>query len=127
MPKEEQIKLFMEKLDLTREEAIQLIADDKALNKSDCKLGLLTTEQEKVSKSMRKSSTKPKTDEVVNAYGKKQTRVKKTNQEKAELINILTEALAAKGARISVDNPERLFDFYYNDTHYRITMSVPKK
>lgn len=127
MPKEEQIQLFMKKLDLTREEAIQLIADDKALNKADCKLGLLTTEQEKVSKSMRKSSTKPKSDEVVNAYGKKQTRVKKTNQEKAELINILTEALAAIGAEISIDNPERLFDFNYNGTHYRITMSVPKK
>ena len=57
---EKQIEKMMKKLDLTREEAIQLIEDDKRIDKGE-KLFSLSKEQEKASKEARSTGTKQPT------------------------------------------------------------------
>lgn len=121
---EEQIAKLMKNLDLTREEALEVIASDKAIEKGE-KLFELTTEQKKAEKQARTTtSTKSKVD----AYGKKSAREKKVNNEKLELIEILQKALAENGCEIvATTNPEREFEFKKGDTKYKIVLSVPRK
>ena len=121
---EEQIAKLMKNLDLTREEALEVIASDKAIEKGE-KLFELTAEQKKAEKQARTTtSTKSKVD----AYGKKTAREKKVNNEKQELIEILQTALAETGCDIVVTtNPEREFEFKKGDTKYKIVLSVPRK
>jgi hypothetical protein len=121
---EEQIAKLMKNLDLTREEALEVIASDKAIEKGE-KLFELTTEQKKAEKQARTTtSTKSKVD----AYGKKSAREKKVNNEKLELIEILQKALAENSCQVTLTtNPEREFEFTKGNTKYKIVMSVPRK
>lgn len=121
---EEQIAKLMKNLDLTREEALEVIASDKAIEKGE-KLFELTAEQKKAEKQARTTtSTKSKVD----AYGKKSAREKKVNNEKLELIEILQKALAENGCELMLTtNPEREFEFTKGNTKYKIVMSVPRK
>lgn len=119
-PLEEQIAKLMKNLEISREEAIEVINADNAIDKGE-KLFSLTAEQEKASK-------KARTTTAVSAYGKKVNREKKVNNDKLALIEILQNALADNGCLIlETANPEREFEFTYNDTKYKIVMSVPRK
>lgn len=119
---EQQIKKLMENLDITREEAIDIIETDKAIDKGE-RLFELTSEQKKAEKKARvTTSTK------VDAYGKKTTKEKKVNNEKLEIIEILQNALAENGCEIGqVTNAEREFEFKKSDVKYKIVLSVPRK
>lgn len=121
---EEKIKRLMANLEISREEAIEVIKADKAIDKEE-KLFELTAEQKKAAKKARiTTSTKSKVD----AYGKKSTKEKKVNNEKLELIEILQKALAENGCELTLTtNPEREFRFTKGNTKYKIVMSVPRK
>ena len=122
---EEQITKLMKNLDLTREEALEVIASDKAIEKGE-KLFELTAEQKRAEKQARTTTSASKTK--VDAYGKKSTREKKVNNEKIELVAILQKALAEAGCEIGhTANPEREFEFTKDGTKYKIVMSVPRK
>ena len=111
----------MKNLEISREEALQLIEDDKRIDKG-VKLFELSAEQKKVEKKL-KSVTKK-----VDAYGKKSTRERKVNNEKMQIIEILQKALADTGSEIvSTANAEREFEFKKNDVKYKIVLSVPRK
>ena len=112
----------MKNLELTYEEALEVLESDKAIDKGE-KLFELTEEQKKASKQAT-ITTKTKVD----AYGKKSVREKKVNNEKIDLINILQNALAEGGAvDLQTANAEREFTFTFNNTKYKIVMSVPRK
>ena len=121
---EEKIKRLMTNLEISREEAIEVIKADEAIEKGE-KLFELTAEQKKAEK---KARTTTSTKSKVDAYGKKSTREKKVNNEKLELIEILQKALAGNGCELTLTtNPEREFEFTKGNTKYKIVMSVPRK
>lgn len=119
---EQQIQKLMKNLEISREEALDIIASDKAIDKGE-KLFELTAEQKKAEKQAR-ITTRTKVD----AYGKKTTREKKVNNDKIFLIDCLMKALADGGCQVGeVANQEREFEFTYKETKYKIVMSVPRK
>lgn len=123
------IELLMEKLDLTEDEAIQLMADDKAIDKGE-KLFELSQEGKQVEKQMRQA------DRAVNAYGKKVQRERKADDDKRFLIDTFVWALTTDiehsgdnvyAENVNIINPEREVEFTYNGKKYKIVLSAPRK
>ena len=121
---EKLIAKHMNLLKISREEAIQLIEDDKRIDKGE-KLFSLTTEQEKAAKKARTAGRKPKT----TVYKFDTTKRKKPeNKNKSDLISVITSALTEYGAEnLELINPEREFTFTMDDTKYKIVLSLPRK
>lgn len=111
---EELIQNHMRILGISREEAIQLIEDDKRIDRGE-KLFELPPELEKGAKKARC---------VASADRKKSTakREKKVDDDKRYLINHFTEGLE----NVNVLNPEREFEFFYNGKKYKLVLSVPR-
>ena len=121
---EKLIAKHMNLLKISRDEAIQLIEDDKRIDKGE-KLFSLTPEQEKTSKKARSAGRKPKT----TVYKFDTTKRKKPeNKNKSDLISVITGALTEHGAEnLELINPEREFTFTMDGTKYKIVLSLPRK
>ena len=121
---EKLIAKHMNLLKISRDEAIQLIEDDKRIDKGE-KLFSLTPEQEKASKKARSAGRKPKT----TVYKFDTTKRKKPeNKNKSDLISVITGALIEHGAEnLELINPEREFTFTMDGTKYKIVLSLPRK
>ena len=121
---EKLIAKHMNLLKISREDAIQLIEDDKRIDKGE-KLFSLTPEQEKASKKARSAGRKPKT----TVYKFDTTKRKKPeNKNKSDLISVITGALTEYGAKnLELINPEREFTFTMDGTKYKIVLSLPRK
>lgn len=119
--KEKLIQKHMKTLDITREEAEQLIADDEAIDKG-AKLFELDKEAEKASKKARAVGTKTTTPST------KKPREKKADNDKQMLMNTLQSALETLGSvdRIEVTNAEREMIFYCNDRKFKVVLSAPR-
>lgn len=121
---EKLIAKHMNLLKISREEAIQLIEDDKRIDKGE-KLFSLTPEQEKASKKARSAGRKPKT--IVYKFDTTK-RKKPENKNKSDLISVITSALTEHGAEnLELINPEREFTFTMDGTKYKIVLSLPRK
>ena len=119
---EERIAHLMKTLDLTEEEARQMVADDEEIEKGK-DLFPLTDEQKKASKQARSTGTRAYT------FTKRE---RKEDADKRELIDLLLYALEFyetphKIIDITKTNPERQIDFVYNDRKFRIVLSAPRK
>lgn len=113
----------MKKLEISREEAIDIIESDKAIDKGK-KLFELTDEQKKAEKKARITTGKSKVD----AYGKKSERKKQVNTDKIDLIGVVGKSLEEFGAEnFNYLNKEREIEFTYKNIKYKIVMSVPRK
>lgn len=126
MNKEEMIKKHMNTLGITRDEAIQLIADDEEIDHmirtSDID-GDLTDEQRKSAKKARQADRKPT---VYKFDASKRTR--KENTGKRALIETIKEALENSGCTdLEVTNIEREIVFFADGTKYKIVLSAPRK
>jgi hypothetical protein len=126
MNKEEMIKKHMNTLGITRDEAIQLIADDEEIDHmtrtSDID-GDLTDEQRKSAKKARQADRKPT---VYKFDTSKRTR--KENTGKRALIETIKEALENSGCTdLEVTNIEREIVFFADGTKYKIVLSAPRK
>lgn len=126
MNKEEMIKKHMNTLGITRDEAIQLIADDEEIDHmtrtSDID-GDLTDEQRKSAKKARQADRKPT---VYKFDTSKRTR--KENTGKRALIKTIKEALENSGCTdLEVTNIEREIVFFADETKYKIVLSAPRK
>ena len=121
---EKLIAKHMNLLKISRDEAIQLIEDDKRIDKGE-KLFSLTPEQEKASKKARSAGRKPKT----TVYKFDTTKRKKPeNKNKSDLISVITSALTEYGAEnLELINPEREFTCTMDGTKYKIVLSLPRK
>ena len=124
---EKEILHAMKTLDLTREEAIEMLQEDEAINRG-ADPHPLTPEQEKVSKAARIVSTGPRTAQV--------KRERKEDIDKRRLIKLFYEALtncddvkmSADGeCVVEITNAERQIDFIYNQRKFRIVLSAPRK
>lgn len=126
MNKEEMIAKHMNVLGITREEAIQLIADDEEIDRmtrtSDID-GDLTAEQRKSAKKARQADRKP------TVYKFDTTKRKRAeNTGKRFLINEIKKCLENAGAdNLEVTNPEREIVFMSEGTKYKIVLSAPRK
>jgi len=122
MNKEMQILNYMWKLGLSREEAEQLYKDEEEDN-----LPELTAEQKKVEKEMRQADRKKETAP--------RKREREPDGAKLLLLSILyhsiddyfEDTLHHDGLNLTVINPEREFEFIFENVKYRITLSKPRK
>lgn len=115
---EKQIADAMRKLDLTREEAIEMLQEDEEIDRG-ADPRPLTAEQEKASKAARIVSTGPRTAPV--------KRERKPNEAKREIIQVLDEALCDIADDVTVTNIERQIDFVLDGVRYRVVLSAPRK
>ena len=117
-----EVEKLMKSLDITEQEALQLIEDDRRIDKGE-KLFELTKEQQKASKDARATGTKKST--VYKFDTTKKT--KKANPQKADLIQCVKGALEGFGVnRLEVTNAEREMVFFVGDTKYKIVLSAPR-
>lgn len=116
---DKQVKLLMEKLKISEEEAKQVIADDKAIDKG-AKLFELTDDQKK----MAKQATNAKRGPTVYQF---QKRERKADTDKEYLTNLLFNAILPVCSTYNVINAEREFEFVYNDKKYKVVLSAPRK
>ena len=84
---EKKIQKAMKNLDLTREEAIEMLQEDEEIDKHDANPHPLTAEQEKVSKKMRAAGRAP------TAY-KFTKRERKPNDLKREIMQALNDFIS---------------------------------
>ena len=121
---EKLIAKHMNLLKISRDEAIQLIEDDKRIDKGE-KLFSLTPEQEKTSKKARSAGRKPKT----TVYKFDTTKRKKPeNKNKSDLISVITGTLTEHGAEnLELINPEREFTFTMDGTKYKSVIRLQRK
>ena len=118
---EKRIALLMKQLDISRDEAIEVLKEDSEIDKG-AEPFELTPEQKQVEKKMRQA------DRKVTAYNWK-PRERKPNEAKRKLIQYLALTLHHNPMVDSwkIINQERQIDFECNGTKYRIVLSAPRK
>ena len=117
----------MKTLDLTRDEAIELIRDDEQVDKMGMKQvdDDLTEEQKKAIKKAKGGVR------AVNAYGKKVTRERKENPTKASLIAEIADFLQKNSENacemVTITNKERQISFSIGSEKYELTLVQKRK
>lgn len=123
MSKEETIKKYMEKLDLSFQEALSLWEDEQKDN-----LPELTPEQKAVAKEMAQADRKKESTP--------RKRERKPDDDKRLIIDFLNSGLIdfchdfdenCIDDNVIVTNPEREIEFFFKGNHYRLTLSKPRK
>ena len=114
----EQIQKLMKTLNISEEEARQVIEDDRRIDKGE-KLFELSAEQEQEAKKARNVGRAP------TAY-KFQKRERKPDQDKADLLNILFSAVLPVCDTYEITNGEREFLFTYHGKKYKVVLSAPR-
>ena len=122
MPMDEKlIEKHMRVLGISREDAIQLIEDDKRIDKGE-KLFELTAEQKQASKKARQADRKPTVYKFDTSKRKRPA-----NEQKRLLIETLKNALAEIGAEVEITNIEREMTLMFEGTKYKVVLSAPRK
>lgn len=120
MSKEETIKKYMEKLDLSFEEALSLWEDEQEDN-----LPELTPEQKAVAKEMAQADRKKESTP--------RKRERKPDNDKRLLVSVLHGFLhdflfaSQDHLHCEMTNPEREIEFTFRGNLYRLTLSKPRK
>ena len=124
---EKRIAELMKTLDLTREEAIELIQEDEKVDKMTVKEteSDLTAEQKQAIKKAKGGA------KAVDAFGKKRVVERKADEDKRTLISLLYSTLHSADdpscENIEITNPERQIDFKMNGRRFRLVLSAPRK
>ena len=124
---ENRISELMKTLDLTRDEAIELIRDDEQVDKMGMKQvdDDLTEEQKKAIKKAKGGVR------AVNAYGKKVTRERKENPTKASLIAEIADFLQKNSENAiencEITNKERQIAFKIGENSFELTLVQKRK
>lgn len=110
---------LMQTLDISEQEALELIEDDEKIDKGE-KLFELTDEQKANSKKARQTGTRTQTTPT--------KRERKEDTDKRFLISILYKALAdnTNDAVVDITNAERQIDFEHNGRKFRVVLSAPR-
>ena len=113
---EQQIAKLMKSLGISREEAIELMEEDKRIDRGE-KLYELAPELQAGAKKARQADRK-KTEVK---------REKKAKPEKAEICSAMMDGLKELGVEeFTINNPEREFVFTHNGTKYKVTLACPR-
>jgi hypothetical protein len=116
-PTEQKIFNSMLDLGMSEEEALEVIADDRKIDKG-AKLFELDPESEKASKKARRADRKPNSTPT--------KRERKEDTDKRELIALLVDALGESAETLEVTNAERQIDFTFSNRKFRIVLSAPR-
>lgn len=117
------------KLGLTKEEAEQVLEDDRKVDKGEKMDFDLTPDKIQNTRQYRQADRKPFIPDL-------KPRERKPNEDKRFLIGaiqwLLTTDVEQEGdnvhaEKVEIVNPERQIDFVYNNTRYRIVLSAPRK
>ena len=115
----DRVQQLMKALDLTEEEAREMLEADAEIDKG-ADLFPLTAEQEKTSKQARATGTR-KTEYQFSK------RERKPDHDKRCLIDLLFRSLDPQAdAHPTITNPERQIDFTYNGRNFRLILSAPR-
>lgn len=120
---DEKIKNLMDKLDISYQEAIEIIADDAQVDKG-VKLFELTDEQKKVEKQMRK------TVKIVSPNGKKVEKPLKIDENRELLLIAIIDLLKNQFSIENVERPQRSTNkvkFIFNSDTFTITIAKERK
>ena len=113
---EEKIAKLMKSLGISREEAIELMEEDRRIDRGE-KLYELDPELEKGAKKARQADLK-KTEVK---------REKKAKPEKAEICSAMMNGLRELGVgEFEIINAEREFIFHKDGTKYKVTLACPR-
>ena len=113
---EEKIQKLMKSLNISREEAIELMDEDKRIDRGE-KLYELDPELEAGAKKARQAERKTTTVK----------REKKAKPEKAEICSAMMDGLRELGVEdFTINNPEREFVFIHNGVKYKVTLACPR-
>ena len=122
---EKKIQKAMKNLDLTREEAIEMLQEDEEIDKHDANPHPLTAEQEKVAKKMRSTTRGPTVYNLTK-------RERKPNDLKREIMGALHNFI--NGAEwsttcegVTLSNPERTVDFVMDGRSFTVTLTEHRK
>lgn len=115
----ERIEMLMKTLDITKEEAIEMLEDDEKIDKGE-KLFEQTAEQKANSKKASSVGTRKSTTTK---------REKTPNEDRLFLLKVLSSALCDNHICNGVVNPECEIGFTYNDVSYSVKLIAhrPKK
>ena len=117
---EKQIQRIVSALHCSREEALDILATDKRIDRGE-KLFELDPEQKKASKEARQAPRTPTTYKFSQ-------RERKAKPEKAQICAAMIEGLKGiEVADLTVVNEEREFTFTLNGTKYKVTLACPRK
>lgn len=108
MTKEEEIKVYMEKLGLSREEAEQLWKDDHSSYETP---EMKQMEQKSKKLNRREKSTTPK---------KRNSRERKVDTEKKRILSNCKVLIEGMGGIVTKVTNETDFSFDFNDYHYTL-------
>ena len=115
---EAKIQKLMKSLNISREDAIELMEEDKRIDRGE-KLYELDPELEKGAKKARQADRK-KSDTPTK-------RERKPKPEKAEICSAMMAGLAELGVDdFNITNAEREFLFTHNGTKYKVTLACPR-
>ena len=118
---DEHIKRIMASLGVTEQEAKEIAAADKAIDKGEPMPFDLTKEQEKATRAYRQADRK-KPVIVSN-----KPRERKADEDKRYLLSLLENAVCGCAEDlVEVVNPERELVFHYKGKKYKITLSAPR-
>lgn len=120
---EQEIQKVMKSLQLTREEAVQVLRDDEDINRGEAKDFDLTPEQQKNAKNLVKSSKKPAN---YGLEGKK-PRKKAENPEKRAIIAEILKNCNNNYENVTEVNPEREISFQIGENCYSLTLTLHRK
>lgn len=124
---EKRIAQLMKTLNCSREEVIEMLQEDKEIDRG-AKLNELPEELQAGAKKARQAERK------ANA----KPRVKKEDEDRRFLIDYfvkalinevhysLTDVTCVNAQKVEVTNPERELTFEYNGKKYRLTLAVPR-
>ena len=113
---EQQIAKLMKSLGISREEAIELMEEDRRIDRGE-KLYELDPELEKGAKKARQADRK-KTEVK---------REKKPKPEKAEICSAMMDGLRELGVgEFEIINAEREFIFHKDGVKYKVTLACPR-
>lgn len=123
-PTREHIEKLMKNLDLTEEEALELIASDNEVDhmKTSALDNDLTDAQRKASKKARSSGK--------TTVGKtKVVREKKVDEDKLFLVKSFQNLLENldNTENVNVENDQKIITFIYNGRKFKIDLSAPRK
>ena len=116
----EQLEALM-KLGLSETEALQVLEDDKKIDRGEKMDFDISAEKVKETRKYRQNDRKP----TVYNFSKKRER--KPNEAKREIIQVLDEALCDIADNVEITNIERQIDFVIDDVRYRVVLSAPRK
>lgn len=117
-------ELLMEKLGVTEAEALQIIEDDKVIDKGK-KLFELTNEQKKAAKKARSTGTKKPTVYKFDTKSHKENPVKQQIIE--EIFNFITEKADFIAEEVEITNKERQIFFKVGEDYYELTLIKKRK